>query len=194
MWPLLGCSLMVLTVVLERALFWFLLRRQENRAMVERILDLAASGHWDSADRLARTLGEGPVIRVLAAGILHRHHDMSGAMLNEASQQLRKMSRAMNLLDTIITVAPLLGILGTVLGIIDSFRLLGTGNVSDPKMVTGGIAQALISTAAGLTISIITVFPYNFFRSRIDHAAHIMETTATGLEVAWKKSMGALKN
>ena len=84
-----------------------------------------------------------------------------------------------------ITVAPLLGILGTVLGIISSFQLLGTSGIADPKLVTSGIAQALITTATGLTISIVTVFPYNYFRARVAHASHVMEKYATSLEVVY---------
>jgi len=93
-------------------------------------------------------------------------------------------------LDTMITVAPLLGIFGTVLGIISSFEILGSGGIADPKLVTGGIAQALITTATGLGISIITVFPYNYFRSRIEHAIHVMEKYATSLEVVYEKLQG----
>ncbi|WP_456473207.1 MotA/TolQ/ExbB proton channel family protein [Desulfolithobacter sp.] len=98
------------------------------------------------------------------------------------------MSRFMTLLDTMITVAPLLGIFGTVLGIISSFKMLGSAGIADPKLVTGGIAQALITTATGLAISIITVFPYNYFKSRIEHAIHIMEKYGTSLEVVYEKS------
>ncbi len=86
-----------------------------------------------------------------------------------------------------ITVAPLLGIFGTVLGIISSFEMLGTSGIADPKLVTSGIAQALITTATGLGIAIIAVIPYNYFNSRINHAIHIMEKYATSLEVVYKK-------
>ena len=74
------------------------------------------------------------------------------------------MKRGLNVLDTIITLSPLLGILGTVSGIIGSFELLGDMGIQDPKAVTGGIAQALITTAAGLSVAIVTLIPYNLFR------------------------------
>ncbi len=95
----------------------------------------------------------------------------------------------MGVLDTIIMVAPLLGILGTVVGIISSFDMLGEMGIGDPRAVTGGIAQALISTAAGLTIAIATVFPFNYFNSRIDYAALAIEKYATSLEIVYEKQM-----
>jgi biopolymer transport protein ExbB len=97
------------------------------------------------------------------------------------------MGRYMPVLDTMITVAPLLGILGTVLGIITSFKMLGSSGIADPKLVTAGIAQALITTATGLAISIIAVIPYNYFKTRIDRAVHVMEKYATSLEVVYGK-------
>jgi biopolymer transport protein ExbB len=85
-----------------------------------------------------------------------------------------------------ITVAPLLGILGTVVGIIESFEILGSSGINTPKAVTGGIAQALITTASGLAIAIITVFPYNYFNSRIEQAIRIIEKYATSFEIVYE--------
>ena len=187
MWPLLACSVIVLTVILERTLFWIGIERRRNRTLMDEILRLAQKRDWE---RIGKKISgsEDYVIRVLTVGILHREYDMAKAMEAEARHMVKKMSRFMTVLDTMITVAPLLGIFGTVLGIISSFKMLGTGGMADPKLVTGGIAQALITTAAGLAISIITVFPYNYFKSRIDHAIHIMEKYATSLEVVYEKS------
>lgn len=100
----------------------------------------------------------------------------------------------MTVLDTMITVAPLLGIFGTVLGIISSFKMLGAGGIANPKLVTGGIAQALITTATGLGISIITVFPYNYFKSKIENAIHVMEKYATSLEGVYQKLRSGSEN
>ena len=97
------------------------------------------------------------------------------------------MRRYMSILDTMITVAPLLGILGTVIGIINSFEMIGTAGIEDPRTVTAGIAQALITTAAGLSIAIIAVFPYNYFNSRVDNAARTIEKYATSLEIVYEK-------
>ena len=98
------------------------------------------------------------------------------------AEEDRRKNRNMVVLDTIITLAPLLGILGTVLGIIDSFDLLGAGGARDPMAVTGGIARALITTATGLTIAILTLIPYNFLRSRVESSLNEIEEVATFLE------------
>jgi biopolymer transport protein ExbB len=97
------------------------------------------------------------------------------------------MGRFMGVLDTMITVAPLLGILGTVLGIIESFSMLDSFGIENPRAVTGGIAQALITTASGLTIAIVTVFPYNYFNSRMEKAAKIIEKYATSFEIVYER-------
>ena len=112
---------------------------------------------------------------------------MSKAMESAATEQLRGMGRFMGVLDTMITVAPLLGIFGTVIGIIDSFEILGSAGIEDPRAVTAGIAQALITTAAGLGIAIISVFPFNYFNSRIEKASHGIEQYATSLEIVYEK-------
>ena len=186
MWPLIACSIIVLTIILERSLFWFGMARQRNRVLRDEMLTIAETRDWEKIEE--KTKGsDDAVVRVLKIGILHRDYDMSKAMEGEARHLLNKMSQFMLVLDTMITVAPLLGILGTVIGIISSFKMLGSSGMADPKLVTSGIAQALITTAAGLTISIFTVFPYNYFKSRIDNAAHLMEKYATRLEVGHRK-------
>jgi len=186
MWPLLACSLVVVTVIGERLLFWAQIKRKRNRKLMDEILYLAESGDWQQIKEKTRDC-EDHVIRVLNVGILHHRYDMAKAMESEAQQMVKKMSQFMTVLDTMITVAPLLGIFGTVLGIISSFKMLGVGGIADPKLVTGGIAQALITTATGLGISIITVFPYNYFKSRIEHAIHIMENTPPAWRLYFKK-------
>ena len=188
MWPLLACSVIVLTIILERTLFWISMAFQRNRAMRDEILIAVEDMDWEKIEKKIDTSND-LIVRVLKVGILHREYDMSKAMEAEAQHLLKKMSQFMTVLDTMITVAPLLGILGTVIGIISSFKMLGSSGMADPKLVTGGIAQALITTAAGLTISIFTVFPYNYFKSRIENAAHLMEKYATRLEVGYRKTL-----
>ncbi|WP_339135939.1 MAG: MotA/TolQ/ExbB proton channel family protein [Candidatus Electrothrix sp. GW3-4] len=186
MWPLLACSLIVLTIILERSLFWTGMVRRRNRALRDEVLTVAESMDWQQIEEKTADSNDA-IVRVLKVGILHRDYDMSKAMEAEAQHLLKKMSQFMTVLDTMITVAPLLGILGTVIGIISSFKMLGSTGMADPKLVTGGIAQALITTATGLTISIFTVFPYNYFKSRIENATHLMEKYATRLEVGYRR-------
>ena len=170
MYALLGCSLIVLTVVIERMIFWLLTDRRHKPELVDDVLELCRRGHWEEV----RQRVEGSkdyLIRILISGILHREFSMIKAMESAAADEIKKMRRYMNVLDTMITVAPLLGILGTVIGIILSFESLGTAGIEHPETVTLGIAQALITTAAGLSIAIFTVFPYNYFNSRVTYAA-----------------------
>jgi biopolymer transport protein ExbB len=97
------------------------------------------------------------------------------------------MRRYISVLDTMITVAPLLGIFGTVIGIISSFEILGVSGIERPQAVTAGIAQALITTAAGLGIAILSVFPYNYFNSRVENAVLAIEKYSTSLEIVYEK-------
>ena len=182
MWPLLACSIITLTVVLERAFFWIGLERQRNRPLMDTVLEIARHGDWEEI-KVKTTGCRDHVIRMLAVGILHREFSLSKAMEAEAEATLKRMRRFMTVLDTMITVAPLLGIFGTVLGIITSFNLLGASGIEDPKAVTAGIAQALITTATGLGIAISAVFPYNYFNTKIEEASHVMEKYATSLEI-----------
>jgi biopolymer transport protein ExbB len=127
------------------------------------------------------------VIRILISGILHREYSMVKAMEAAAADEITHMRRYMGVLDTIITIAPLLGIFGTVIGIIGSFDMLGSGGIDHPEAVTKGIAQALITTASGLGIAILTVFPFNYFNARIERAARFIEKYATSLEIVYEK-------
>lgn len=186
MYPLLLCSFVSLTIVLERSCFWFRIRREKDWALVYRVLDLAETGAWEEVRQAARG-SRNFIIRILINGMLHREYSMSRAMESAAADELRTMRRYMGVLETIITVAPLLGILGTVVGIIHSFDMLGAGGLGDPKAVTGGIAQALITTAAGLSISILTLLPCNYFNACAEASALAIEKYATSLEITHEK-------
>ena len=186
MWPLLACSVAVLTVIVERILFWVSIEKNRNRQLMDEILTLAEKGDWELIHK--KTVdSKDHVILLLISGIVHRKYDMGRAMEAEADHTVQRMTRYMPVLDTMITVTPLLGIFGTVLGIIGSFKILGASGIADPKLVTNGIAQALITTATGLGIAIIAVIPYNYFNSRISRAIHVMEKYATSLEVVFNK-------
>jgi biopolymer transport protein ExbB len=189
MYPLLACSLLVLTVIIERLLFWITVDMNRNMKLIEDVLELCREGDWEGV----RTRVSGSrdfIIRVLVSGILHREFSMTKAMEATAAEEIRNMRRYMGVLDTMITVAPLLGIFGTVIGIIGSFEALGSAGIDQPQAVTVGIAQALITTAAGLAIAILSVFPYNFFNSKVEKAVLNIEKYATSLEIVYEKLGG----
>lgn len=184
--PLLLCSIISLTVIIERTLFWIIMHVREDRQAVYDVLELCQRGDWHAVkDRTAGSRNY--VIRILVSGILHRDYSMVKAMESAAADEIQKMRRFMGVLDTMITVAPLLGIFGTVLGIIASFDMLGSTGIDHPEAVTKGIAQALITTASGLGIAILTVFPYNYFNAKIERAAMDIERYATSLEIVYEK-------
>ncbi|MGA8020651.1 MAG: MotA/TolQ/ExbB proton channel family protein [Desulfobacterales bacterium] len=186
MYPLLACSIISLTVVIERLVFWINLNHHRNRKLLDEIMDLCESGDWEAVRRV--TAGsKDPIVKILISGILHRRYSMIKAMEASAADEIKRMRRFMNVLDTMITVAPLLGIFGTVIGIIQSFDVLGTSGIEHPEIVTAGIAQALITTAAGLGIAILSVFPYNYFNSLVENAAIQIEKYATSLEIVYER-------
>ncbi len=191
MWPLLACSLVSLTVVIERAMFWIVLHRRSNGALLNEVMALCESGDWE-AIRLKTTGTRDYAIKIIVIGILHRDFSMTKAMESAATDQIKHMRRCMGVLDTMITVAPLLGIFGTVTGIIQSFEALGTTGIERPVEVSAGIAQALITTAAGLGIAIPVVILYNFFDSLCERAALRIEKYATSLEIVYEKLVGRI--
>ncbi|MDL1984294.1 MAG: MotA/TolQ/ExbB proton channel family protein [Deltaproteobacteria bacterium] len=186
MYPLLACSILVLTVIIERALFWISVNMHRNRHLIDEVLELCRTGDWESV-RIKTKGSKDFIIKILLTGIVHREFSMTKAMESAAAEEIRKLRRYMGVLDTMITVAPLLGIFGTVIGIIMSFEALGSAGIEHPQAVTAGIAQALITTATGLGIAILSVFPYNYFNSRIEKAALNIEKYATSLEIVYEK-------
>jgi len=186
MYPLLICSIIALTVIIERTIFWIGDDYRRDQALVNEVLFLAEQGNWET---IRARIGNSKdfIVRILVAGILHREFSIAKAMETAASDELDRMRRHLPILDTIITVSPLLGIFGTVIGIILSFEMLGSAGIEEPQAVTAGIAQALITTASGLGIAILSLFPFNYFNSRVEKAATTIEKYATSLEIVYEK-------
>lgn len=182
MWPLLLTSIVALTMVIERLIF--VVRTTLNRQphVVETILacverdDMAGamSAGQSSRDFVARTL---------TYALRHSGQSVSGAILRAAGQELKQFNRGLPVLDTIITLAPLLGLLGTVTGMIRAFRIVGAEELGTPMAITGGVAEALIATAFGLGIAIVALIPFNYLNSRMESARHDLEDTASHLEL-----------
>jgi biopolymer transport protein ExbB len=126
------------------------------------------------------------VLRVLHAGITHRHASITSALQAAAGIEIKQAGRFLTAMDTIITLAPLLGLLGTVTGIMGSFQSIG-GSELAVERVTGGIGEALIATAFGLGIAIVTLIPYNWFHAKVASLQHDIETAASNLEIITAK-------
>ncbi len=187
MWPLLACSILALTVAWERTWFFFRWKLRLRPNEVDAILADARSGDLRSALRRADACAD-PTAQMLAEGLRHLDAGLTECMQNLAARQMDQLRRGLGLLDTIITLGPLLGILGTVTGIISSFDLLGDSGVQEPRAVLAGIAVALITTAAGLTVAIIALIPYNFFNGLAQRHRRRLEEAGTQLELTQRRA------
>ena len=185
MWPIALCSLIVALVVLRKALQWAFhaLAERAGAPLWGKALDALRAGDRQAAKALAAQ-GASPYGAVLAAALGRADLPFAEALEAEARAALRRLARGLGVLDTIVTLAPMLGILGTVTGIIASFDLMGSMGADDPTGVAGGIAEALITTAAGLVVSIGALIPLN--AGRVWHRAQTraMEAAMTAAERA----------
>ena len=182
MWPLLLTSIVALTVVLERLFFIWRERRRRAPEVVERILTLVEQGRAEDAAKAGQG-SEDFVARTLTYAISQRQKSLSNALLRQANRELQRFNRGLSVLDTAITLAPLLGLLGTVTGMIRTFGLLGGSELGAPAAVTGGIAEALIATAFGLGVAIVALLPFNYLNARLEEARHEIEDAASHLEL-----------
>ena len=185
MWPIALCSLLVVLVVLRKALQWAFhaFARRIGAAGWARALDALRAGDRAAARGLAAK-AVSPYGPILAAALGRDDQPFAEALEAEARAALRGLACGLGVLDTIVTLAPMLGILGTVTGIIASFDLMGSMGADDPTGVAGGIAEALITTAAGLVVSIGALIPLN--AGRVWHRAQIraMEAAMSAAERA----------
>jgi biopolymer transport protein ExbB len=179
MLPILLCSVVALAIVGER--FWAL---QTRRICPDKLV--AQIWHWAQnkqidASQLAELRRGSPLGRVLAAGLVNLHHDreiMKESIEDSGRHEVAELERYLNTLGTIATITPLLGLLGTVIGMIKVFTAITVVGVGNPAVLAGGISQALITTAAGLSVAIPTVMFYRYFRGRINMLVITMEKEA----------------
>jgi len=181
MWPILIVSIIGVAVVLERIFWWTgrWMRRDPKR--IEKVFTAIETGDVAEASRLSRGSRD-PVLRMMWNGLNHQHASLQGALQVAAGIEIKRAGRFLVVMDTLVTLAPLLGLLGTITGLIRSFSFLGNEELA-VQAVTGGIAEALIATACGLGIAIFSLVPFNFFTSRVSNLEFELQTAATNLEV-----------
>src|SRR2546428_212757 len=169
MWPLLLTSIVAMAAVIERVIFRVRERLRRDPDVVENIFGQLERGNVDGA--VAAGSGSNDFLaRIVVYALSHRGKSMSNAFMRAANQELQRFNRGLPVLDTIITLAPLLGLLGTVTGLIHAFGLLGAQELGSPVAITGGIAEALIATAFGLGIAIVALIPFNYLAARLEEA------------------------
>lgn len=186
MWPILVVTLTALAVVSERTFWWIREGSRRDVETLEKVLAAMENSDFRSAIQLSKG-SEDPVVRMIYRGLSHVHGSLTGALQVAAGAEIKRAGRFLVLIDTCITVAPLLGLLGTVTGIMGSFRAVG-GNELAVDSVSAGIGEALIATAAGLGIAIFCLLPFNYFNERLTKLQFELETAATNVEVMVAKA------
>jgi biopolymer transport protein ExbB len=188
MWPVLIVSFLAVTVVVERTIFLIKENTTRQPEVVEKIFDLVESRDVDGAVQLGKKSPD-YVARILTYALTHKEHSLSNAFLRAANKELTRFQQGLAVLDTCITAAPLLGLLGTVTGMMNTFGALGEGDIAaSASKITGGVGEALIATACGLVIAIIGLFPYNILNAHIEGAKHAITDASHALEVIIKKT------
>ncbi len=188
MWPLILLSFILITVVLERVLFIIRENASREPEVVEKMLESVERGDIDGALAIGRK-SKDFIAKILVYSLTNRQYSMSNAFIRASGQELARYQQGMATLDTCITAAPLLGLLGTVTGMMRTFGALGTGDIGAAAgQITGGVAEALIATAMGLAVAIVGLLPYNYLNARAEQAKQDVADVSHALEILIKKS------
>jgi biopolymer transport protein ExbB len=188
MWPILFLAFVALTVVVERVLF--LIRENSHREpeVVAKMLENVEKGDIDGALAIGKKSTD-TVARILVYSLSNREYSLSNAFVRASGQELARSNQGMAVLDTAITAAPLLGLLGTVTGMMRTFGSLSGGDIGAAAgQITGGVAEALIATCCGLFIAIVSLIPYNILNARIEQTKQEISDASHALEILIKKS------
>ncbi|MFO0794757.1 MAG: MotA/TolQ/ExbB proton channel family protein [Candidatus Brocadiaceae bacterium] len=181
MWPLLFAAILALGTVLERIFFVINEQRKRDTQAMETFFAAVEQGDTELAIRTSN-VSKYYVVRTLGYALTHKEKSLANALMYAQELEMKRFRRGIPILDTVITLAPLLGLLGTVTGMMGSFSLIG-GELSAPGAITGGIAEALIATAFGLGIAITSLIPFNFLNTKMEEARLEIELAATQLEL-----------
>jgi biopolymer transport protein ExbB len=179
MWPIIACSVIAMAIIVER--LWAYRRRKVLPAnLVAQIWQLHQNNQLTPA-HIATVRNSSPLGRILAAGLMNRKHArdvMKEAIEEEGRQVVHELERYLNTLGTIANISPLLGLLGTVIGMIKVFTAITSSGVGNPAVLAGGISEALITTAAGLSVAIPAVIFHRYLSGNVDRIVVRMEEQA----------------
>jgi biopolymer transport protein ExbB len=190
MWPILLVSFLLLTVAVERIIFIIRENSRRDPEVVEKMLEKVEARDIDGAVELGKKSND-YIARIMVYALTHKEHSLGNAFTRAANQELQRFSQGLPTLDTCITAAPLLGLLGTVTGMMATFAALGAagGDIgSAANSVMGGVGEALIATAAGLAIAITGLLPFNYLNARLEEARHEVEDASNSLEIILNKT------
>ncbi|MFZ5494556.1 MAG: MotA/TolQ/ExbB proton channel family protein [Verrucomicrobiota bacterium] len=191
MWPVLLVSFLMVTVAIERVIFIVRENARRQPDLVDKILEKVEANDIAGAVELGKK-SEDYVARILVYALTHKEHSLGNAFTRAANQEMHRFSQGLPTLDTCITAAPLLGLLGTVTGMMKTFGSLEGGDIAAAAgQITGGVAEALIATACGLAIAVTGLLPYNYMNARVDEARHEVEDASNSLEIIINKSENA---
>jgi len=183
MWPILITAVVAVAVISERIIWWWRESLKRDPETLEKVFGAIEAGEFREASRLAKDSPD-PIIRMIWHGMSHFHSSLQGALQVAAGVELQKAGRFLTVMDTLVTLAPLLGLLGTVSGIFRTFLSIGSATVEGATgQITGGIGEALIATMCGLAIAILALIPFNYFTRRVAQLQFELETAATNVEV-----------
>jgi len=176
MWPIILCSVVAAAIILER--LWTLQERRVLPPELTRRVWQLIEGNQITEPMIHALEQNSPLGKLLAVGLLNRHRPRTMLMerLEDTGRHVvHELERYLNTLGTIAGVSPLLGLLGTVTGIIKAFNAIQAGGAGDPRALSGGIAEALVATAAGLCVAIPSLFAYRYLRGRVERIVVAME-------------------
>src|SRR5512135_538716 len=183
MWPILITAIVAVAVVGERAFWWIRESRRRDPETLEKLFAALEAGDFREASRVSKDSTD-PVIRMIYHGMNHFHSSLQGALQVAAGAELQKAGRFLTIMDTLVTLAPLLGLLGTVSGIFRTFLSIGSATVEGATgQITGGIGEALIATMCGLAIAIVALIPFNYFSRKLAQLQFELESAATNVEI-----------
>jgi biopolymer transport protein ExbB len=179
MYPILAVLVVAIAIILERAVWWAIHAVRKDANKLDKMYAALEQGNLAAAANLGRKSGD-PLVRTVWHGINHAHSSIEGALQVASGVEIQKAGRFMWILDSVITLAPLLGLLGTVTGIMLAFNAVNEGGLS-PAAVSGGIGEALIATMCGLGIAITTLIFFNFYNAKLSKLQFELEATCNNV-------------
>lgn len=187
MWPIALVSFVALTIVLERVYFLITDRVTRQPETVEKMVTKIEEGEIEEAIKLSKT-SKDFVARVLGEALTYKEYSLTSAFQRASINEIARVQQGHSVLDTCVTAAPLLGLLGTVTGMMNTFGALGEGDIAaSASKITGGVGEALIATACGLVIAILGLIPYNIINTRLENTKRELTKASYTLDIVMKK-------